>query len=330
MAPKAAAAQSAITDPSKLVSAAMEGYNVPDDEVQDEKGANEELVLIGDDALLSANQKRVVAQLKESGMYSKIKIKRIALSFSGASVYFFSPMRKDGTPMPSSVLKLDTAECVRDEVGLTAKYGALFGLTTPKVKDVQFLEGTEPSDPSAVMQIDLCGGVFGLPEFASAPPVLTFAQVLEEEFANPNRKIDMAPLINEALERRMHAFTISERTVKKTNLASMYKLTRFVGHGVLNRAKEGKKRLEKSPALAAGFLNPADVDDLDPEGNFMRELTGARKTAKDFFNTFVGHEELFGKKFEREVILGLCHNDLHGGNLLSIRKAWYGLLTLLR
>jgi len=140
MAPKAAAAQSAITDPSKLVSAAMDGYNVPDDEVQDEKGANEELVLIGDDALLSANQKRVVAQLKESGMYSKIKIKRIALSFSGASVYFFSPMRKDGTPMPSSVLKLDTAECVRDEVGLTAKYGALFGLTTPKVKDVQFLE----------------------------------------------------------------------------------------------------------------------------------------------------------------------------------------------
>ena len=39
----------------------------------------------------------------------------------------------------------------------------------------------DTKDPSSVMQIDLCGGVFGLPEFAKAPPVHTFASILEEE-----------------------------------------------------------------------------------------------------------------------------------------------------
>jgi ankyrin repeat protein/adenylate kinase family enzyme len=68
--------------------------------------------------------------------------------------------------------------------------------------------------------------------------------------------------------------------------------------------------------LAAGFLNPPDIDDLDPEGSFIRELTGSRKTVKDFFKHFVAQEAKFNKKFEREVVLGLCHNDLHGGNLL--------------
>ena len=60
-----------------------------------------------------------------------------------------------------------------------------------------------------------------------------------------------------------------------------YKLVRFVGHGVLNRAKEGAKRAQKAAALAAGFLNPPEIDDLDPEGSFMMELTGERKTVKE-------------------------------------------------
>lgn len=113
--------------------------------------------------------------LKETSLYARIKVKRIALSFSGASVFFFSPYRKDGKPMPSSVLKLDTEECVKDEIEKTKKYAGLYGMTTPKVKDVQYLDGAGPNEPCSVMQIDLCGGVFGLPEFVSAAPVNTFA-----------------------------------------------------------------------------------------------------------------------------------------------------------
>eukprot|EP00418_Pyrodinium_bahamense_P100137 CAMPEP_0179030152 /NCGR_PEP_ID=MMETSP0796-20121207/10421_1 /TAXON_ID=73915 /ORGANISM="Pyrodinium bahamense, Strain pbaha01" /LENGTH=41 /DNA_ID= /DNA_START= /DNA_END= /DNA_ORIENTATION= len=40
--------------------------------------------------------------------------------------------------MPSSVLKFDTGENVRDEMALTNQYGGLFGL---KVKAAHFLEG---------------------------------------------------------------------------------------------------------------------------------------------------------------------------------------------
>uniref|UniRef100_A0A7S0FFN2 Uncharacterized protein n=1 Tax=Pyrodinium bahamense TaxID=73915 RepID=A0A7S0FFN2_9DINO len=218
--------------------------------------------------------------------------------------------------MPSSVLKFDTEENVRDEMALTDQYGGLFGLTTPKVKAAHFLEGVDPHDPSGLMQIDLCGGMFGLPEFASAPPVHTFASVIQAELTSSERKVDVVPIINEALERRMHGFTMSSRSVKKVDLASMYKIVRFVGHGVLNRAAEGAKRAKKAQALGAGFLNPPEIDDLDPEGCFVRELCGKRKTAKQFFKEFVSHEPRFTSKFERQVVLGLCHNDLHGGNLL--------------
>jgi hypothetical protein len=245
-----------------------------------------------------------------------MRLKQVNLSFSGASVYFFTPMRSDGTPLPSSVLKFDTKECVRDELEKTKKYGKLFGLTTPKVKDFQFLSGACPNEPSSVMQIDLCGGTFGLPEFASAPPVQTFSSVMEDELQAKLRKVDVMPLITEALERRMYYFTMSSRKVANMNLSAVYKLVRFVGHGILNRAKEGAKRAEKSPALAAGFQRPADIDDLDPEGRFLEELTATRQTVKEYFQTFVGYEKLLGEKFERTVVTGLCHNDLHGGNLL--------------
>lgn len=232
------------------------------------------------------------------------------------SSFFFSPIRKDGTPMPSSVLKFDIDENVQDDIKKTKHYGSLFGLTTPKVKASHCVPGVDAQDPSSLMQIDLCGGMFGLPEFASAPPVHTFASVLQAELAATERTVDVVPIINEALERRMRGFTMSSRSVRKVDLSAMYKIIRFVGHGILNRAHEGAKRGKKSPALAAGFLNPADIDELDAEGCFMQELCGKRTTTKEFFANFVSHEERFAGKFQREVVLGLCHNDLHGGNLL--------------
>lgn len=298
--------------------AAMEGYCVPNDDVNEdtEETHTGSVVFLGDDDKLTTNQRRAMMMLNETTVYPKIKVKQISLSFSGAAVFFFSPIRKDGTPMPSSVLKFDIEDNVRDEVEKTKTYGNLFGLTTPKVKATHFLPDVEAQDPSAVMQIDLCGGMFGLPEFASAPPVHTFASVIESELASSDQKVDVVPIINEALERRMHAFTMSSRSVKKVDLAAMYKIIRFVGHGVLNRAEEGAKRAKKSPALAAGFLNPPDINELDVDGCFVQELCGRRETARDFFQRFVAHESRFTEKFQREVVVGLCHNDLHGGNLL--------------
>ena len=301
----------------EVETAAMEGYCVPDEEDTAAQKVEEEVIeLFGDVDKMTEQQLETVRNLKEAQLYSRAKVKRIALSFSGASVFFFSPIRKDGTPMPSSVLKLDNAPAVQDEVEKTKKYAPLYGLTTPTVKDVKYSNSTDPEEPSSCMQIDLCGGIFGLPEFASAPPVLTFASVIESEMKNNDRKVDVVPIIVEAFERRMYGFTMSSRGVKRVVLSQMYKVIRFVGHGVLNRAKEGAKRELQAPALAAGFQNPREIDDLDPEGKLIQEVLGVRKTARDFFTEFVTHEKVFDQKFEREVFVGLCHNDLHGGNLL--------------
>eukprot|EP00933_Yihiella_yeosuensis_P040768 TRINITY_DN3514_c0_g1_i3.p1 TRINITY_DN3514_c0_g1~~TRINITY_DN3514_c0_g1_i3.p1 ORF type:complete len:1714 (+),score=420.18 TRINITY_DN3514_c0_g1_i3:199-5142(+) len=313
----------AAVDPFEAWQAALDGYFVPDDgDGEDDAGGTKKeqeaapLELLGDAEKLSPKQKQVLLMLKETRQYSRMKLKQVNLSFSGASVYFFTPFRQDGTPMPSSVLKFDTEECVKDELVKTKKYAKLFGITTPKVKDAQYLPNADPNEPASVMQIDLCGGIFGLPEFASAPPVQTFASVLENELEAKERKVDVMPIINEALERRMYFFTMSSRSVRTVNLAKTYKLVRFVGHGILNRAKEGAKRGAKSPALAAGFENPRDVDDLDPDGSFMEELCGRRMPAKEYFQNFVSQEQLLEQKFERELVTGFCHNDLHGGNLL--------------
>ena len=88
----------------------------------------------------------------------------------------------------------------------TEKYRSLFGSTTPDVKDSVLVDS---ESPCSIMQIDLCGGVFGLPEFAKAPPVQTMASILEQELESPSHKVEIIPILNEALERRMFHFTMS-------------------------------------------------------------------------------------------------------------------------
>jgi hypothetical protein len=88
------------------------------------------------------------------------------------------------------------------------------------------------------------------------------------------------PLIDEALECRMHAFTMSSRSVRRKDLGAIYKLSRFVGHGVLYSAGEAAKRLNISPALAKSFTTPVDIKALDPTGTFVQELCGTRESVK--------------------------------------------------
>ncbi|CAE7207175.1 unnamed protein product, partial [Symbiodinium necroappetens] len=297
----------------KIKAAALEGFDIyEEDDVKDDVEEVEQKELIGDAELLTPTQRDSLYKLDEAGKYAVLKIKRVSLSFSGASVFFLTPLR-DGRPMPASVLKFDSKECVEDEMAKTEKYRTLFGSTTPKVKDYFLVDS---KDPSSVMQIDLCGGVFGLPEFAKAPPVHTFASILEAELKEVTLNVDVVPIINEALERRMYHFTMSERKISSLSLADSYKIVRFVGHGILNRAKEGAKRAAKSAALAAGFQNPVEIDDLDPDGKIIQELCGRKQTVRDLFQKFSNMEAKLSEHFKREVVVGLCHNDLHGGNLL--------------
>ncbi|CAE7393454.1 unnamed protein product [Symbiodinium sp. KB8] len=278
----------------KIKAAALEGFDIyEEDDVKDDVEEVEQKELIGDAELLTPTQRDSLYKLDEAGKYAVLKIKRVSLSFSG--------------------VEDEMLGCSAHPMAKTEKYRTLFGSTTPKVKDYFLVDS---KDPSSVMQIDLCGGVFGLPEFAKAPPVHTFASILEAELKEVTLNVDVVPIINEALERRMYHFTMSERKISSLSLADSYKIVRFVGHGILNRAKEGAKRAAKSAALAAGFQNPVEIDDLDPDGKIIQELCGRKQTVRDLFQKFSNMEAKLSEHFKREVVVGLCHNDLHGGNLL--------------
>eukprot|EP00439_Symbiodinium_sp_Y106_P002137 s1803_g1.t1 len=256
----------ALRDPElndgKIRAAALEGFDIyEEDDVKEDVAQVEQKELIGDADLLTPTQCDSLYKLDEAGKYAALKIKRV------------SKMRF------LAVLNIDM-------MAKTEKYRTLFGSTTPKVKDYFLVDS---KDPSSVMQIDLCGGVFGLPEFAKAPPVHTFASILEAELKEVTLNVDVVPIINEALERRMYHFTMSERKISTLSLADSYKIVRFVGHGILNRAKE---------QLLRGSHNPA------------------KQTVRDLFQKFSNMEAKLSEHFKREVVVGLCHNDLHGGNLL--------------
>merc|ERR1712007_179955 len=91
---------------------------------------------------------------------------------------------------------------------------------------------------------------------------------------------------NEAFGRRMRAFTMSYRVVKSVNMFMTYKILRFISHGILNRQKEGQRRRKKAEVLGQGFLNPPNIDELDPEGHYLTELADLRCTVVEFFEKF--------------------------------------------
>ena len=106
---------------------AAAGYKAADDEVtestQQAAGDQTTVEILGDANHLSEEQKASLFQLKEPCKYNTMKLKLVNLSFSGASVFFFTPYRVDGTPMPASVMKFDLKECDWGKTGVF-----LFGL----------------------------------------------------------------------------------------------------------------------------------------------------------------------------------------------------------
>ena len=58
-----------------------------------------------------------------------------------------------------------------------------------------------------------------------------------------------------------------------------------------------------------GFMDPSDASDFDLEGEVLRELSASVQTVKESLAEFVTYERHFSP-------CGLCHKDLHAGNLL--------------
>ena len=100
---------------------AAAGYKAADDEVTEstQQAADQKMAeILGDVNHLSEEQKASLLQLKEPCKYNTMKLKLVNLSFSGASVFVFTPYRVDGTRMPASVMKFDLKECDWGKTGV--------------------------------------------------------------------------------------------------------------------------------------------------------------------------------------------------------------------
>ena len=109
---------------------------------QDMSLESEPIKLTGDADKLSEATRKVVEDVDEAILYRHVKLKKIAESFSGSLVLFFTPIQKDGSCLASSILKIDTAENIEEEAELTKKYAPLFGAAVPKIQQT-FLNKNE-------------------------------------------------------------------------------------------------------------------------------------------------------------------------------------------
>merc|ERR1712224_1106148 len=77
------------------------------------------LKLDGDTDVLSEIHLSSIERLKDANTYRRVKIKKVAESFSGSLVLFLTPKQQNGSPLPSSILKIDTCSNISDEVEKT-------------------------------------------------------------------------------------------------------------------------------------------------------------------------------------------------------------------
>eukprot|EP00746_Dinoflagellata_sp_MGD_P141027 gnl/MRDRNA2_/MRDRNA2_74191_c0_seq1.p1 gnl/MRDRNA2_/MRDRNA2_74191_c0~~gnl/MRDRNA2_/MRDRNA2_74191_c0_seq1.p1 ORF type:complete len:1441 (+),score=225.46 gnl/MRDRNA2_/MRDRNA2_74191_c0_seq1:74-4396(+) len=270
----------------------------------------------GDADALSDAQQANVRKLKECMTYPRAKLKKVAQSFSGSIVLFWTPITRDGTLMPSSILKIDTAANVEDELQKTINYAPFFGAAVPQVQQAVIEQQESASQVTSILQLELCGGSLGLPEFTKAPPVVTFASQLSHLFeSDEDKSIETEKTVNQAFQKVL-CFMKHERAVGSVELLPAYKIQRFFCHGITERAKEASKRAQKSMHLAVGFLQPADAQELDMDGSYVENLFGSKLTVQDCALQLTAQLNACAKHFHRSVVRGLVHGDLHGGNLL--------------
>ena len=59
-----------------------------------------------------------------------------------------------------------------------------------------------------------------------------------------------------------------------------------------------------------GLMNHSDANDFDAEGEVLRELSGSRQTVTESLTVSVTYEKRLHPVLNRDVVCGLCHNDL--------------------
>ena len=113
-------------------------------------------------------------------------------SMSGAKVLTMTPTRGDGHELPTSVVKYDRRNEVSSEMKATRMHGPRWGPTYPRVLDAKF------GEEWAVMQLELCGGQFGVPGYTRAGAVVTFITFLKTFIAGGHPVSKMQEVVRQA------------------------------------------------------------------------------------------------------------------------------------
>ena len=127
---------------------------------------------------------RLVRQLRDVAAAGRVRISKMQQGYSGALVLLMTLYRRDGQELPTSVLKYDLASELQAEALNTKKYGPLWGAAHPQVLDLVLEQGgfqtskagPQAGDHRAVVQLDLCGGSFGVPGLIRHSAVVTLAE----------------------------------------------------------------------------------------------------------------------------------------------------------
>jgi len=115
---------------------------------------------------------RPIGRLRSFYSVSKVEVTKLHGSHSGALVLLAKPFSADGTELPSCVLKYDHKAAVIEEAANTTEHGAAWGPTHPVVR------GIVHDGDWAVMEIDLCGGMLGVPGITQGSAVRTLEQII--------------------------------------------------------------------------------------------------------------------------------------------------------
>ena len=124
-------------------------------------------------AELSTACLELVARLNECASARAVKLTLLHGSFSGAKVLLMAPTRRDGRILPTSVLKVDKRLELEKEIKLTKIHGPRWGSTHPQILDVKV------GEEWGVMQLELCGGRFGVPGYTRGDAVITLETFLK-------------------------------------------------------------------------------------------------------------------------------------------------------
>jgi len=210
-----------------------------------------------------------------------VKLALLQGSMSGAKVLLVTPTRRDGRELPTSVVKYDKRIEIEKEVSATRLHGPRWGPTHPRVLGVRL------GEKMAAMQLELCGGQFGVPGYTRAGAVATFITFMKAFIAGEQPTSKMQKVVRQAAAKLVKW---SDAQGAQVNLFRTYKI-----------AASAELRVLGAGAHPAGFQRalPSLLDE-DVVVLFRQFLAASRdmqcKTVKS--------------------TQGLSHSDLHGGNLL--------------